>query len=339
MIEKVEQVAIGSKDPVLLLGPTGAGKSQLARRIYELKKRRGQLSGPFVEVNCAVLRGDAALSALFGHAKGAFTGAHSARAGLLLKAAGGLILLDEIGELGLDEQAMLLRAIEERAFLPLGSDEEVRSDFQLVAGTNRDLAGLVRDGRFREDLLARINLWTFRLPGLRERREDLEPNFDYELERVAQRSGLRITCSREARARFLAFAASSEARWNGNFRDLNGAVARMATLGGGGRITEPIVEEEIARLRDVWKEPAGAPGESRVDEVLGPARSADLDLFDRTQLASVIDVCSRSRSLSDAGRTLFAASRAKKKAVNDADRLRKYLARFGIDWGDLQNPR
>ena len=337
MIEKIEQVAVGSKDPLLLLGPTGAGKSQLARRIYELKKLRRQISGSFVEVNCAVLRGDAALSALFGHAKGAFTGAHSARAGLLLKADGGLLLLDEIGELGLDEQAMLLRAIEERAFLPLGSDEEVHSEFQLVAGTNRDLAALVREGRFREDLLARINLWTFRLPGLRDRAEDLEPNFDYELERFAQRSGLRITCSREARARFLSFAVSPEARWNGNFRDLSGAVSRMATLAGGGRITEPIVDEEIARLREVWKSPA--PDASRIDELLGPARSAEIDPFDRSQLSTVLDVCGRSRSLSDAGRALFEASRLRKKTVNDADRLRKYLARFGIEWSDLQNPR
>ena len=336
LIEKIEQVAVGSKDPLLLMGPTGAGKSQLARRIYELKKQRRQLAGGFVEVNCAMLRGDAALSALFGHAKGAFTGALSSRPGLLLKADGGLLLLDEIGELGMDEQAMLLRAIEERAFFPLGSDEEVRSDFQLIAGTNRDLAELVRAGRFREDLLARINLWSFQLPGLRDRREDLEPNFDYELDRFAQRSGIHVTCSREARARFLSFAASSEGRWNGNFRDLNGAVARMATLAPGGRITEPIVEEEIARLRERWTEPAGGD-DDRLERLLGPARAAEIDLFDRAQLSAVLEVCVRSRSLSDAGRTLFAASRARKKAVNDADRLRKYLARFGLVWGALRD--
>lgn len=335
LVEKIEQVAVGCRDPLLLVGLTGAGKSQLAKRIFELKKQRRQLAGPFVEVNCATLRGDGALSALFGHVKGAFTGALAARPGLLLKADGGLLLLDEIGELGLDEQAMLLRAIEEKTFLPLGSDEEVRSDFQLIAGTNRDLGALVRSGRFREDLLARINLWTFPLPGLRDRPEDIDPNFDYELERFAQRTGRQVTCSREARSRFLKFAVSTEARWNGNFRDLNGAVARMATVAEGGRITEPVVDEEIGRLRLLWKEPQGTDGDSRMEELLG-ARMDDLDLFDRAQLSAVLDVCGRSRSLSEAGRTLFAASREKKKAVNDADRLRKYLSRFGVEWSDLQ---
>jgi transcriptional regulatory protein RtcR len=339
LIESIEQVAIASRDPILLTGPTGAGKSLLARRIYDLKKQRRQISGAFVEVNCAMLRGDAALSALFGHARGAFTGAQNARSGHLLRADGGLILLDEIGELGMDEQAMLLRAIEEKAFFPLGSDEEARSDFQLIAGTNRDLGGLVREGRFREDLLARINLWSFRLPALRDRKEDLEPNFDFELERYAQRSGVHVTCSLEARTRFLRYAGSAEALWNGNFRDLGGAVARMATLAGGGRITEPAVEEEISRLRALWRTPAPGTGEDGLEELLGPARAAALDLFDRAQLSAVVDVCRRSRSLSEAGRELFAASRARKKAVNDADRLKKYLARFGIEWSDLQSPR
>jgi transcriptional regulatory protein RtcR len=339
LIENIEQVAVASRDPILLTGPTGAGKSLLAKRIYDLKKQRRQLSGAFVEVNCAMLRGDAALSALFGHARGAFTGAQSARSGHLLKADKGLLLLDEIGELGRDEQAMLLRAIEERAFFPLGSDEEAHSDFQLIAGTNRDLGALVREGRFREDLLARINLWTFKLPALRERPEDLEPNFDFELERYAQRSGSHVTCSREARSRFLRFSGSADAAWNGNFRDLSGAVARMATLAGGGRITEPVVEEEISRLRALWKSPASGDADGLLDEVLGPARSAELDLVDRAQLSAVLEVCRRSKSLSEAGRELYAVSRAKKKAPNDADRLKKYLARFGIEWSELQSPK
>ncbi|MEM9380372.1 MAG: RNA repair transcriptional activator RtcR family protein, partial [Planctomycetota bacterium] len=135
LMDRVERVALHSADPILLAGPTGVGKTQLARRIYELKARQGpgpgagQGAGRLVEVNCATLRGDQAMSALFGHAKGAFTGAVEARDGLLRAADGGVLFLDEIGELGLDEQAMLLRAIEEMSFLPGGADAPVSSSF------------------------------------------------------------------------------------------------------------------------------------------------------------------------------------------------------------------
>src|SRR5262249_36742424 len=158
-------------------------------------------------------RGDAAMSALFGHVRGAFTGAVGARAGHLRAANNGVLFLDEIGTLGLDEQAMLLRALEEKRFYPLGGDREVNSEFQLVAGTNSDLHSAVHDGRFRDDLLARINLWTFRLPGLAERAEDIEPNLEYELDQFARRTGRRASFSREAHSAFLKFARSGEARW------------------------------------------------------------------------------------------------------------------------------
>ena len=118
LIEQIERVAGHSREPILLTGPTGAGKSQLARRIYELKKARRQIAGRFVEVNCATIRGDGAISTLFGHRKGAFTGALQDREGLLRAADGGMLFLDEVGELGADEQAMLLRAIEKKTFFP-----------------------------------------------------------------------------------------------------------------------------------------------------------------------------------------------------------------------------
>lgn len=337
MIEQVEQVAVRSRDPVLLMGPTGAGKSHLARRIYELKKARHQLSGAFVEVNCATLRGDAAMSALFGHVKGAFTGAVKDRSGLLRAADGGLLFLDEVGELGLDEQAMLLRAVEEKRFSPLGGDQEAGSDFQLITGTNRDLQERVREGRFREDLLARINLWTFRLPGLRERLEDLAPNLDYELEQFARRHGTRVTMSREVRERFLAFARGPEARWSANFRDLNAAVTRMATLAEGGRITLTGLEDELARLREAWARAdaeVGDPG--LLESLLGTERLGEIDPFDQVQLAHVVRVCRESRHQSEAGRTLFRVSRQRRKHANDADRLGKYLARFGLTWAQCQ---
>ncbi len=132
------------------------------------------------------------MSALFGHKKGAFTGAASDREGLLRSADSGMLFLDEIGELGLDEQAMLLRAIEEKTFLPVGADQESQNRFQLICGTNQNLQKRVGEGRFREDLLSRINLWSFALPGLQNRKEDIEPNLAYELERFYEKTNRKI---------------------------------------------------------------------------------------------------------------------------------------------------
>ena len=326
-------MAVRSRAPMLLVGPTGSGKSFLARRIYELKRARHLLQGRFVEVNCATLRGDGAMSALFGHSKGAFTGAQNAREGLLRAADGGMLFLDEIGELGADEQAMLLKAIEEKRFFPLGSDKEVESDFLLIAGTHRDLRERVQQGLFREDLFARINLWTFELPGLAGRREDIEPNLEFELERYAREQGRQVRFNLQARQRYLAFASSREAAWNGNFRELSASITRMATLADSGRIDEAQVEDEILRLQSAWsgKGLAKTGMQQELERLLGERWQA-LDLFDQLQLPGVVALCREAASLSDAGRQLFAQSRQGKSQPNDADRLRKYLARFGLDW-------
>jgi transcriptional regulatory protein RtcR len=330
MIDELEQVASRSRDPLLLTGDTGTGKTALCARIFELKRARQHLAGELVAVNCATLRGDLAMSMLFGHARGAFTGAAEARSGLLRKADGGLVFLDEIGELGRDEQAMLLTAIEERRFYPLGADKQVSSAFQLVAGTNRDLAAAVRAGRFREDLLARISLWSFHIPALRERAEDIAPNLDYELERLSAELGVRVSFARPARDAFLRFAEA--APWRANFRDFNAALRRMATLADGGRIDAAAVAAEIVRLDAAARAGGGDDG---VSALLG-ARADELDRFDRVQLADVVAVCATSPSLSAAGRVLFARSRARRNTRNDADRLRKYLARFGLDFDAIR---
>ncbi len=169
----------------------------------------------------------------------------------------------------------------------------------------------MRAGRFREDLLSRVNLWTFRLPSLAERRE-----------------------------RFLGFATSDEARWPGNFRDFNSALVHMATLAPAGRIDLATVEEELERLRAVWRAPAigGGRDEARLEELLGPA-IAELDRFDAVQLLDVVAARRQARSLSEAGRALYAASLRRKGSVNDADRLRKYLARHGLDFDQLRATR
>lgn len=337
MIERIERVSIASTAPILFTGPTGAGKTRLARKVYELKRRREQIAGEFVEVNCATLRGDQSMSALFGHVKGAFTGAAAARQGLLKTADGGLLFLDEIGELGLDEQAMLLRAIEEKRFLPVGSDREVSAEFQLIAGTNRDLLRRVAAGEFREDLLARINLWTFQLPGLAQRSEDIEPNLDYELEHLGQQSGRKISINREARSHFVQWAVSPAAQWAANFRDLSAAVMRMSILSASGRIGIAEVAEEIERLQASWQSGGSDSTEATLRRFLTDQQLQEIDLFDRAQLATVLTVCGQEKSMAAAGRRLFAVSREARASTNDSDRIRKYLARFQLDWKSIRN--
>ncbi len=343
LISQMERVATASNDPLLLLGPTGAGKSRLARLTYELKKNNGRVQGAFVDVNCATLRGDAAMSALFGHVKGAFTGASGPRAGLLQAADQGVLFLDEIAELGSDEQAMILRALEEKRYYPVGADQPVGSDFQLIAGTNCDLYQAVQKGTFREDLLARIDIWTFRLPSLKERPEDIAPNLEYELIQVARERDEFVRFSTHAKKRYLDFAQGPQAAWSGNFRDLSASVRRMATLSKDGRIRTQDVEDEISRLRSRWQ--AGAPATTpqlseplktafpRAYEALAPEDHSQ-DQFDLVQLEAVLEVLQASRSMSEAGRKLFAHSRSLRATRNDSDRLRKYLARFRLDGKD-----
>ena len=339
LITEVELVATRSSAPILIMGATGVGKSHLAKQIFQLKKDKFHLSGRFIDVNCATLRGDSAMSSLFGHIKGAFTGAAASRTGLLKSADQGILFLDEIGELGLDEQAMLLKALEDKSFFPVGSDKEIQADFQLIAGTNKDLRTEVQAGRFREDLWARLNTWTFFLPNLKDRIEDIAPNIEFELQRFAVNHQRQLRFQRDALDVYLKFSKSREASWQGNFRDLTASVTRLATLSSGELIRLETVEKEIQRLKQLWSIQTTQNHSKDVDillKYLGKTQLSEVDEFDQIQLRGVLQVCENAKSMADAGRQLFAASRQQRNTTNDSDRVKKYLARFGLSWSDFQ---
>ena len=337
LISRIERVALASTAPILLSGPTGAGKSQLAKQIYELRKSRHLVGGPLIEVNCATLRGDNAMSSLFGHKKGAFTGATTDRAGLLKLADKGLLFLDEVAELGLDEQAMLLRALEDKRFRPLGADSEIASDFQLLAGTNQNLQQLSEKGLFRADLLARINLWDFTLPGLKDRREDIAPNVEFETARVGRELGKNVTWSAQAMDAFMSFAL--EHTWPGNFRDLGACVTRLATLAQDARISQDDVSIEVALMSKstVRSKEKSALEYPLTRAVLSDERVDGFDLFEIAQIEAVMHAIKTTANMAEASRKLFACSRLTKASPNDSDRVRKLLVSWGLSYADVKS--
>ncbi|MEM7441207.1 MAG: RNA repair transcriptional activator RtcR [Pseudomonadota bacterium] len=334
IIDQIELVAGSSDEPILLLGETGTGKTALAERIYTLKLDRRRVKGRLVHINCAALNGPGAQAMLFGQRR-SYTGvAGTERSGLLREADGGVLFLDEVDTLGLDEQSMLLHAIETGRYYPLGSDHETSSRFQIIAGANRDLRALTAKGEFRPDLLARLNMWAFTLPPLRNRRDDVEQNLSYELARSERDLGIQVGFNTDARDQYLRFAENPATLWPGNFRDFSGSVRRLCTLASRGRITRAMVDAEIATLQRDWDRANTDDDHQLLRQLLG-AQAAEIDPFDAVQLAQVIRVCRNSSNLSAAGRALFAISRDRRKTQNDADRLRKYLAKFDIDWASL----
>jgi DNA-binding NtrC family response regulator len=239
VFEQIRAVA-GSEAAVLLIGESGSGKELVAKAIHWNSPRR---SGPFVPVNCAAIPETLLESELFGHEKGAFTGADRKRRGLLAQADGGSLLLDEVGDMPLALQAKLLRALQDKTIRPVGGSEEIRLDFRLIIATNRDLPALVQEGKFREDLYYRLAVIPIRLPSLRERAEDISLLARHFLERAAASSGKRREgFSEEAMAWLL------QHRWPGNVRELENVVERAATLSRGPLITLADLRTEFTLL-------------------------------------------------------------------------------------------
>jgi DNA-binding NtrC family response regulator len=211
LVENLEQ----SEATVLLTGESGTGKEVLARAIHAHSPRRG---GPFVAVNCGALPGELLESELFGHVRGAFTGAVRERAGRFEVAAGGTLFLDEVADLPLPLQVKLLRVLQERTFERVGESQSRRTDARIIAATNVDLKRAVQDGRVREDLFYRLRVVPIELPPLRERREDIEPLATYLLARVAARQGRALRFSPDALRTLL------DHDWPGNVRELENSL-------------------------------------------------------------------------------------------------------------------
>ncbi|MBI2218674.1 MAG: sigma-54-dependent Fis family transcriptional regulator [Candidatus Rokubacteria bacterium] len=233
VIEQVRAIA-ASDASVLLFGESGTGKELVARAIHWSSPRR---DGPLVTVNCAAIPEALLESELFGHVKGAFTGADRRRRGLFVEANGGTLFLDEISELPMALQPKLLRALQERTVRPVGGDEETAVDFRVVSATNRDLPVVVREGKFREDLYYRLAVIPIRIPSLRERPDDIPLLAGHFIERTAKKLGKRLDGFSEDALTWLC-----AHRWPGNVRELENIVERAVTLA-----REPLVT--VADLR------------------------------------------------------------------------------------------
>ena len=220
IVEKVSQ----HNYPVLILGESGTGKELVARSVHFLGPRQNK---PFVPVDCSGLVPTLIESELFGYVKGAFTGAQHARTGLLEAGNGGTVFLDEIGDLPVDLQAKLLRALQEREIRPVGATERVRIDLRIIAATNRDLDSAIRTGGFRQDLYFRLNVVQIKLPPLRERKSDIPLLVNFFLEKFSDPQRPIRTISEDAMRRLMAY------DWPGNVRELENAVERAVALGSG----------------------------------------------------------------------------------------------------------
>jgi two-component system response regulator HydG len=244
----VRQVA-GTTATVLVLGESGTGKELVARAVHGNSPRRER---NFVAVNCAALSEGLIESELFGHVKGAFTGAVSAKEGRIVHADGGTLFLDEVGDMPLLTQAKLLRVLETREVLPVGGNSPRKVDVRLVAATNRDLRSMVREGTFREDLLFRLQVVAIELPPLRERTGDIPLLIDHFIGELARQHGRTIRgIAPEARTALLRYG------WPGNVRELRNVIENMVLLASGEVLG---LDDVPAEVRDVAREPRKGGG-------------------------------------------------------------------------------
>jgi len=303
-VERVDLVA-PTDTPVLLRGETGTGKELLARRVHRLSRRSG---GPFVVVNCGALPASLVESELFGHEKGAFTGAAARRLGRFERASGGTLFLDEVGELSLDAQVKLLRALQEGEVERLGGDRAIAVDVRIVAATHRPLEAMVEGGAFRADLYYRLNVFPVVVPPLRERPEDLEPLVEHLLARAAARLGRRIPrVPPAALARLAGYA------WPGNARELANVLERALILSRGDELK--LDDWPPARVGAPPPAPAGGTADR-------PARDGSFADALRRTIAQALAACD--------GR-IYGASGAAARLGLKPSTLQSKMKRLGIE--------
>lgn len=298
--------------PVLILGETGSGKEVIARRIHE---RSARSTGPFLRVNCGAIPSELIDSELFGHTRGAFTGATTTRKGWFERADGGTLLLDEVGELPLLAQVRLLRVLQEGTFQPVGGESEVRVNVRIVAATHRDLPSMVREGRFREDLWYRIGGFPIVVPPLRERKEDIPALVDHFVRRAARRFGLRpLAVTGADLGRLLAY------DWPGNIRELASVIDRAAILGAGETLE---IEKAL-----------GVPGVSNPSAALGNA-TATSPAPGRPAMVGPLDDAIREHielALAATRGRIEGSDGAAELLTINPHTLRARMRRMGIDW-------
>ncbi|HPC02935.1 MAG TPA: sigma-54 dependent transcriptional regulator [Syntrophales bacterium] len=293
-----------SEATVLVTGESGTGKELAARVLHDRSRRR---EGPFVAVNCAALPEMLLESELFGHTRGAFTDARSARKGLFLEAEGGTLLLDEIGDFPFNLQAKLLRVLEGRTLRPVGGDRETPFDVRVIATTNRDLESAVEEGRFREDLFFRINVIPIELPPLRERGTDVLLLAQHFIGMFSARSGRSVTgLSETAAAKMLEYG------WPGNVRELRNAVERAVALTRYERLAVEDLPEKIRNYRST----------NIVIDGTSPAGLVALEEMERRYILHVLDAVGGNKSV--AARVLGL----------DRKTLYRKLRHFNADGGD-----
>lgn len=333
-LDRLESVVAAMRnEKILVVGPTGAGKSELAKLVMSYMKalHRDITDRNCIHLNVAAIAPTLIESELFGHEKNAFTGAEERHIGVFERADGGVVFLDEIGELAPYLQAKLLTVLDGVPFTRVGGEEPVKSDFLLLCGTNVDLQAACEKGGFRRDLYERLRTWTVEVPPIRDRPEDIESALQRETGIWRDRTGIQVDfAGPDGRAFFMDRARRYP--WPGNFREFHAAFVHLAMASQNGRIRNGDVEDEFRRMeRSRHGSEAGRSGEE-ADETQAPRTG--YDLAELARLACALDACRKCKTASEAGTMVFSArARAAQDngtLFNGAASLQRLFGQFGL---------